>query len=129
MSPSLTVDCSAAMTEGEKQAFVRRVTDLYAEHMDTETDHVTVVIRERSTTELAIGRAGTDEPCFLLEADVRRGREFERKRSFALAAMDLAANAWEIRDPNMKVVFTEHEGEELMGVDRVGSEWSSDEND
>ena len=129
MSPSLTVDCSAAMTEGEKQAFVRRLTDLYAEHMETETDHVTVVIRERSTTELAIGRAGTDEPCLLLEADVRRGREFEQKRAFALAVMELASNAWGLRDPNMKVVFTEHAGEKLMGVDRVGSEWSADESD
>lgn len=127
MSPSLTVDCSAAMTEGEKQAFVRRLTDLYAEHMETGTDHVTVVIRERSTAELAIGRAGTGEPCFLLEADVRRGREFEQKRSFALAAMELAASGWGIRDPNMKVVFTEHQGEEMMGVDRIGGEWSADE--
>lgn len=127
--PSLTVDCSAAMTEGEKQAFVRRLTDLYAEHMETETDHVTVVIRERSTAELAIGRAGTGEPCLLLEADVQRGREFDRKRAFALAVMELASNAWGLRDPNMKVVFTEHAGEELMGVDRVGSEQSADEND
>lgn len=58
--PALTFDCSAAMTAGEKQAFARRVTDLYAEQMDT--DHVAVAIRERSTPELAIGRAGSDEP-------------------------------------------------------------------
>jgi phenylpyruvate tautomerase PptA (4-oxalocrotonate tautomerase family) len=115
------------MTEGEKQAFVRRVTDLYAEHMETGTDHVAVAVRERSTAELAIGRAGSDEPCLLLEADVRRGREFERKRSFALAVVELAADAWGIRDPNVKIVFTEHAGEELMGAVRVGSEWSPDE--
>lgn len=125
--PHLEFDCSAVMTEGEKQAFVRRVTGLYAEHMDTGTDHVAVVIRERSTAELAVGRAGAEEPCLVLDADVRRGREFEAKRSFALAVMELASETWGIRDPNMKVVFTEHAGEELMGVDRVGSEWSSDE--
>lgn len=125
--PVLTIDCSAVMTEGEKQAFVRRVTDLYAEHMETGTDHVAVAVRERSTAELAIGRAGSDEPCLVLDADVRRGREFEQKRSFALAVMKLAADAWGIRDPNMKAVFTEHAGEELMGVDRVGSEWSAGE--
>lgn len=125
--PFLQFDCSAVMTEGEKQAFVRQVTDQYAEHMDTETNHVAVAIRERSTAELAIGRTGSDEPCLVLDADVRRGREFKQKRSFALAAMGLAADTWGIRDPNMKVVFTEHAGEELMGVDRIGSEWSADE--
>ncbi len=27
----------------------------------------------------------------------------------------------------MKVVFTEHAGENMMGANRVGSEWSEDE--
>lgn len=125
--PLLGFDCSAMMTEGEKQAFARRVTDLYADHMVTDTDHVAVVIRERSTAELSIGRAGSDEPCLVLDAEVRRGREAECKRAFALAVMELANETWAVPDPNMKVVFTEHAGGDMMGVDRVGGEWSSDE--
>nr|WP_303650210.1 tautomerase [Halalkalicoccus sp. NIPERK01] len=115
------------MTAGEKRAFARRVRSLYAEHMDTGTDHVAVVIRERTESELSIGRADPDQPCLVLDAEIRRGREFERKRSFALAVMGLANDAWAIPDPNMKVVFTEHAGEDVMGVDRVGSERAGDE--
>jgi hypothetical protein len=41
--------------------------------------------------------------------------------------MDTAAEEFGVPEPNMKVVFTEHEGEAMMGYDRVGSAWSSDE--
>lgn len=125
--PLLGFDCSAEITAGEKQRFTRRVTDLYAEHMNTGTDHVAVAIRERTVAELSIGRADSEQPSLVLDAEIRRGREFEQKRAFALAVMDLANELWAIPDPNMKVVFTEHAGENMMGVGRVGSEWSVDE--
>lgn len=125
--PLLGFDTSAAMTAGEKRAFARRVRSLYAEHMDTGTDHVAVVIRERTEAELSIGRADPDQPCLVLDAEIRRGREFDAKRAFALAVMKLAREMWAVPDPNMKVVFTEHAGEEMMGVDRVGDEWSANE--
>lgn len=38
--PRLQFECSAAMTDAEKRAFAERITALYAEHMDTGTDHV-----------------------------------------------------------------------------------------
>lgn len=123
----LQFDSSAAMTAGEKRAFARRVRSLYADHMDTGTDHVAVSIHERTDSELSIGRADPDQPRLVLDAEIRQGREFERKRSFALAVMDLANDAWAIPDPNMKVVFTEHTGEDVMGVDRVDSDRSEDE--
>lgn len=125
--PLLAFDCSAAMTADEKQQFTGRVTELYANNMETGTGHVAVVLRERTVEELSIGRAGSDEPCLVLDAEIRRGREFEAKRAFALAVMGLANEIWELPDPNMKVVFTEHTGENMMGVERVGSEWTADE--
>ena len=75
-----------------------------------------------------MGRAEEGPLCFL-SADIREGRSFERKRSFALAAMELAAERFAIPEANLKVSFTEHAGEELMGVDRVGGEWSETETD
>lgn len=118
----LTFDCSAAMTASEKQAFARRVTDLYAERMDTETDHVAVAIRERTEPELSIGRADPEQPCLILEAEVRQDHGLEERRAFALGVMDLAHRAWRIPEPNMKVVFTEHAGEDVTGADHVGGE-------
>lgn len=125
--PLLQFDISAAMTAGEKRSFARRVRSLYAEHMDTGTDHVAVTIRERTEAELSIGRGDPDQPSLVLDAEIRGGREFEAKRGFALAVMELANEAWAIPDSNMKVVFTEHAGEQMMGVDRVGDDWSPDE--
>ncbi len=95
--PHLQFECSAAMTDAEKRAFAERVTALYAEHMDTGTDHVAVTIRERASAELALGRADPDEPCLILDADVRRGRSFEGKRSFALAVMEPMSGTYPIR--------------------------------
>jgi phenylpyruvate tautomerase PptA (4-oxalocrotonate tautomerase family) len=126
--PLLEFDCTASMTADEKQRFSGRTTELYADHMETGTDHIAVVLRERSGSELSIGRADSAEPCLVLDAEIRRGREFEAKRAFALAVMKLANEIWKIPDPNMKVVFTEHTGENMMGVERVGSEWSADGN-
>lgn len=58
-----------------------------------------------------------------LDAEIRRGRSFERKRSFALETMAEVAERFDVPEENVKVVFTQHEGEAMMGVDRVGGEW------
>lgn len=126
--PLLQFDTTADATEAEKRAVTERVTDLYAEEMATTTGHVAVVIREHPAANLSLGRAVEGPLCFL-SADVREGRPFERRRAFALAAMELAAETWSIPEPNLKVSFTEHAGEDLMGVNRVGGEWSGDGDD
>lgn len=124
--PLLQFDTTAGATDEEREAFTEAVTDLYAEEMATTTGHVAVVIREHPPANLSLGR-GEDGPLCFLSADIREGRSFERKRSFALAVMELAAERFSIPEANLKVSFTEHAGEELMGVNRVGGEWSEAE--
>ncbi|RLM57329.1 tautomerase [Halobellus sp. Atlit-31R] len=124
--PLLQFDTTVSATDAEREAFTEAVTELYAEEMATTTGHVAVVIREQPEANLSIGR-GVDGPCCFLSADVREGRSLERRRSFALAVMELAAETWAIPEPNLKVSFTEHEGTDLMGVDRVGGEWSGED--
>ncbi|MDS0299206.1 4-oxalocrotonate tautomerase family protein [Halogeometricum sp. S1BR25-6] len=126
--PLLQFDTTAEASAEERERFTAAVTDLYAEEMATTTGHVAVVIREHPPANLSLGRAEEGPLCFL-SADIREGRSFERKRSFALAAMELAAERFSIPETNLKVSFTEHAGEELMGVDRVGGEWSPTEED
>ena len=36
--------------------------------------------------------------------------------------MELVSERFGVPDPNLKVAFTEHPGEDLIGVDRVGGE-------
>lgn len=126
--PLLQVDLTGEVDDAT-ESFADRVTDAYAEHMETGTGHVAVVVRERKVAALHLGRADADEPCLFLNADVRRGRTVDQKRAFALSVIDIAAETLSIPKSNAKVVFTEHAGEDMMGYDRVGAEWSPSEGD
>jgi phenylpyruvate tautomerase PptA (4-oxalocrotonate tautomerase family) len=121
--PLLQFDTTLSLSAAEKTAFAERVTELYTTEMETTEGHVAVTIRDRESTDLHLGRA-VEGPLLFLDAEIRRGRPFERKREFALAVMEHAGATYDVPDENMKVVFTEHPGESMMGVDRVGGEWN-----
>lgn len=124
--PQLQFDITGPLDATDRRAFAEEVAALYADRMATQTDHVAVSIRERDPADLWLGREVEGRLLFL-NADVRRGRDQSRRREFALAIMDAARDRWGVPAPNMKVVFTEHAGEDMMGYDRVGGEWSAGE--
>jgi phenylpyruvate tautomerase PptA (4-oxalocrotonate tautomerase family) len=126
--PLLQFDTTLSLSDDDKTALADRVTDLYTTEMATTAGHVAVSIRERGAADLHLGRA-VDGPLLLLDAEIRRGRSFERKRAFALATMEYAGDRFDVPEANMKVVFTEHRGESMMGVDRVGGEWDGESGD
>ncbi len=121
--PLLQFDVSLSLSDAEKASFAEHVTDLYTAEMATTSGHVAVTIRERDRAEMHLGRA-VDGPLLFLDAEIRQGRSVDRKRAFALATMEHAAAAFDLPEENMKVVFTEHPGQSMMGVDRVGGEWN-----
>ena len=123
--PLLQFDTTLSPSAEEKTALADRVTDLYTTEMETTSGHVAVTIRERDPADLHLGRA-VDGPIVLLDAEIRRGRPFERKRAFALETMAYVCETFDVPEENAKVVFTEHPGEHMMGVDRVGGEWDDD---
>src|SRR6056297_1323390 len=123
--PYLAVDTTAELAAGERHNCTNALTDQYTDIMETESGHVAVAVREHSSEAMALGRA-VEGPIAVLSADIRRGRPFEQRRQFGLAVVDWLADHWDIPRPNLKVVFTEHDGEDLMGADRVGGEWSPD---
>jgi phenylpyruvate tautomerase PptA (4-oxalocrotonate tautomerase family) len=128
--PLLQFRTSRDLSAEPKRRFADAVTDAYADHMRTGTDHVAVAISECSPADLSLGRVtDPDAPVLLLDAEIRQGRSFEAKRAFALAVIDLAREEWDLPRESAKVVFTEHPGENMMGADRVGGEWSPDEAD
>lgn len=123
--PHLQFDYGGPLDPATKRGFAEAVTELYAERMETTTGHAAVTVRTHDREAVTIGRA-EEGPTLVLDADIRRGRSFERKREFALAVIDLAGEHLGVPEPNTKVVFTEHEGTAMMGADRVGDEWSGD---
>lgn len=124
--PLLQFDTTLDLTATEKQAFTDAVTECYTEEMATTAGHVAVVVREHPPANLALGRA-VDGPLLFLNADVREGRPFERKRAFALATMNDARTRFGIPKPNLKVVFSEHTGRDMMGIDRIGGDWAEEQ--
>lgn len=125
--PLLQFDTTLSLVPAEKSSFAETVTELYTTKMVTTRGHVGVTIRERESADLHFGRA-VEGSLLFLDAEIRQGRSFERKREFGLAVMDHAATIFDIPDENMKVVFTdtEHPGEAMMGVNRVGGEWNEE---
>jgi phenylpyruvate tautomerase PptA (4-oxalocrotonate tautomerase family) len=123
--PLLQFDTTLSLSSAEKTSFAETVTELYTTEMATTRGHVAVTIRDRESADLHLGRA-VEGPLLFLDAEIRRGRPFERKRAFALAVMEHAGRTFDVPDENMKTVFTEHPGEAMMGVDRVGGEWNGE---
>lgn len=126
--PLLQFDTTLSLSDEEKTALADRVTELYTDEMATTAGHVAVSIRERGAADLHLGRA-VDGPLLFLDAEIRRGRSFERKRAFGLETMEYVGETFDVPEENMKVVFTEHPGESMMGVDRVGGEWDGGNED
>ena len=123
--PLLQFSTTLSLSPTERESFVSFVTDRYVEEMETTAGHVAVTIAEHEPSAMAIGR-GVDGPLLFLDAEIREGRPFEYKRGFALAVMERAVEALGVPEPNCKVVFTEHAGEDMMGVDRVGGDWEAE---
>ncbi len=121
--PYLALDTTYTPTASHQQDCTTALTDLYTEIMETDSDHVAVAIRAHPDDAMGLGRAVTG-PIAVLSADIRRGRPFDQRRAFGLAVIDWLHAEWEIPRPNLKIVFTEHDGDQLMGATRVGGEWS-----
>ena len=122
--PLLTINSTRWIASGEKEPFIEAVAELYADVMDSEPRFQSVHFRAVDREDLWLGRAERDSDLVVLEADIREGRPPEQRRDFALEFMEKLHTEWGIPHPNMKVVFTEHEGTHMMGYDRVGGEWS-----
>lgn len=124
--PYLALDTTYDASPADRRACTDALTDIYTDEMATTAGHVAVAIREHPADAMSLGRA-VDGPIAVLDADIRRGRSFERRRTFALAVIDWLDEQWAVPRPNLKVAFTEHDGNQLMGADRVGGEWSPEE--
>lgn len=125
--PYLSLDTTYEPTDEERRACTGALTERYVDEMSTTNGHVAVTIHELPSASMALGRAVGEGPIVVLDADVRRGRSFERRRTFALSVVEWLETHWGVPRPNAKVVYTEHQGDQLMGADRVGGEWSSEE--
>lgn len=122
--PYLQFDTDFDVPDSDAEAFSETVAELYADVMDAETSYTAVGIRDGCSIDLGRAEPG---PIVVFQADIRKGRDVGRKRELALGVMDLVAEQFGVPQSNQKVVFTEHDGDHMMGHDRVGEDWSEHE--
>lgn len=125
--PHLQFEVSADLPAETKREFTAWVTDRYAETMDTTTGHVAVTIREPESVNLALGKAGKDEPVAVVNADVRGGRSADQRRAFAEAVLGELESRFHVPASNVYVVYTEHPGEDFHLAEGALESWGPDD--
>ena len=127
--PHLQFEINKKAEKDEKIEFAARVRELFAEVMDTGTDHISISVREFDTYNLFIGRVqNQEEGVALVNADIREGRDIARRRALALGLMDLINAIWNIPSRNIYVTFSEHKGEDFHLHERYLASWRQGEN-
>lgn len=128
--PHLQFETDAPLDAAEREAFAAWVTGLYAEVMDTGTEHVAVTIRHYDGARLFLGRAaGSTEPVAFLNADIRRGRTPAQRIRLAKTLMDAMHTRWGVPRAHLYVIYTEHPGEDFVRYEGPLKPWAEGEDD
>ena len=126
--PHLQFEINRPLADEDKIAFAEQVRQLFAEIMDTGTDHISISIREFPTHNLSIGRVSEPEKGIaLVNADIREGRSMKQRRSLTLGFMELLHGMWGIPKEHMYVTLTEHKGEDFHLLERYLAGWQQGE--
>jgi len=123
--PHLQFEVSGPLDGGAGGPFAEWTTELYADVMETGTGHVCVTVRDGAR--LSLGRAGTDEPVAVLNADIRAGRSAEQRRNLAVAVIEELGDRWGVPAENVYVVYTEHPGEDFHLAEGRLDSWPDSE--
>jgi phenylpyruvate tautomerase PptA (4-oxalocrotonate tautomerase family) len=127
--PHLQFEINKQATSEQKVAFADRVRQLFADVMNTGTDHISISIREFGTYNLFIGRVkDQEEGVALVNADIREGRDISQRRALALGFLEIINDIWQIPPRNAYVTFTEHKGEDFHLQERYLADWREGEN-
>lgn len=123
--PHLQFEVSEPLERERIESFADWVTELYADRMDTGTDHIGVTVRDEAT--LALGRADPGESVAFLNADIRAGRTIEQRRNLAVTIIDELHERWGVPTENIYVIYTEHPGEDFHLEEGALDSWSDTE--
>ena len=126
--PHLQFEINRSLTDDEKISFTEQVRQLFSEVMDTKTDHISISIREFGTHNLSIGRVKEPEQGIaVVNADIRKGRTMEQRRTLTLGFIDLLHKTWGIPKQQIYVTLTEHKGEDFHLLEKYLASWQEGE--
>jgi len=122
--PHLRIELNKAVSEATRKALSSRVRSLFAEIMQTGTDHIAATIAEYPTEALNLGRVTHPEQgVSLIQADIREGRTFEQRRRLAVGLIHIVEELVQVPANNMYVTITEHKGEDFHLAERYLQSW------
>jgi phenylpyruvate tautomerase PptA (4-oxalocrotonate tautomerase family) len=126
--PHLQFEFNRKIPDAKKQQLTANVMRLFADVMDTGTDHIGITFREVGTNGLALGRVEEPEAGIaFVNADIRSGRSPEQRRRLALGLMNEIHALCNTPVSNMYVTLTEHPGDSFHLYERVLSSWQAGE--
>ncbi len=126
--PHLQLDINQVLTQERKTSVAASFKQLFAQVMDTGTDHIAISIREHGTYNLDIGRAKDQEKGIaLVNADLRQGRSMSQRRELAVGFIDIMDELLDVPREQVYVTLTEHKGEDFHLMERYLGDWSEGE--
>lgn len=126
--PHLQFEFNRELSDSEKNLFAEQVRKLFADVMDTGTDHISISIREFGTYNLSIGRVTDPEKGIaVVNADIRKGRSMDQRRALTLGFIELIASSMNIPREHVYVTLTEHKGEDFHLFERYLVSWREGE--
>ena len=126
--PHLQFEINRHIPDATKVELAERVRQLFAEVMDTGTDHISISIHECGTHDLSLGRVQDPEKgIVLVDADLRIGRTLDQRRTLALGFIDLLQELLQIPAEHVYITFTLHPGEDFHLSEKYLADWQQDE--
>ena len=126
--PHLQIDINKKLSAKAKTEVFTRLKALFAQVMETKTDHIASVIREHDAHNLDLGRARDRERGVAhINADIRLGRTLEQRRALAVGFIQIISELAEVPTENLYVTFTEHQGEDFHLHEQYLRSWEAGE--
>ena len=112
--PHLQIDINKNIGDEVKINIANQFKVLFSKIMDTGTDHIATSIREFDTYNLDIGRVKDHKlGVALINADIRVGRELEKRRELAVGFIEILNEILNIPVENIYITFSEHKGDDF----------------
>lgn len=126
--PHLQIDINRPLSDEVKIEILRRFKMLFADVMETKTDHVACAIREHATHNLDLGRTlDRRDGVAHVNADIRVGRSLEQRRALALGFVSILEDVAGVPPENLYVTFTEHKAEDFHLNEQYLRSWRAGE--
>jgi phenylpyruvate tautomerase PptA (4-oxalocrotonate tautomerase family) len=123
--PYLHLDLPFAVPAADRARIAGRLARLYADVMETNPERVTVAFRELGENGVVrTGAEGAVEPVVVVQCDIRRGRQPERRARLGEAVAELLEDTLGWPPARTILEFTQHAGDEFWREGGLGTDWT-----